>query len=184
MNFATKRHLDRRTFLRGTGTALALPFLDAMVPAFATPDKQLYPEYDALLLDSMLRSTRSFITELITQNLSTSNLIQSDFAMLNARLAHHYNILGVTGLNIQKVKLPPTTNKKKARPVSRARLVIFSGINPNSEVRGALGGARLGCTRRWGSQWLYQIDTAPDLPAACAANDGGECGASNFGVWD
>ena len=55
---------------------------------------------------------------------------------------------------------------------------------PNSEVRGALGGARLGCTRRWGSQWLYQIDTAPDLPAACAANDGGECGASNFGVWD
>ena len=36
MNFATKRHLDRRTFLRGTGTALALPFLDAMVPAFAT----------------------------------------------------------------------------------------------------------------------------------------------------
>jgi hypothetical protein len=36
MNFATKRHLDRRTFLRGTGTALALPFLDAMLPAFAT----------------------------------------------------------------------------------------------------------------------------------------------------
>ena len=36
MNCATKRHLDRRTFLRGTGTALALPFLDAMVPAFAT----------------------------------------------------------------------------------------------------------------------------------------------------
>ena len=56
-------------------------------------------------------------------------------------------------------------------------------LSPNSEVRGALGGARLGCTRRWGSQWLYQIDTAPDLPAACAANDGGECGASNFGVW-
>lgn len=36
MNYATKRHLDRRTFLRGTGTALALPFLDAMLPAFAT----------------------------------------------------------------------------------------------------------------------------------------------------
>ena len=36
MNFATKRHLDRRTFLRGTGTALALPFLGAMLPAFAT----------------------------------------------------------------------------------------------------------------------------------------------------
>lgn len=36
MNITTKRHIDRRTFLRGTGTALALPFLEAMVPAFAT----------------------------------------------------------------------------------------------------------------------------------------------------
>jgi hypothetical protein len=31
--FITKRALSRRTFLRGTGTALALPLLDAMVPA-------------------------------------------------------------------------------------------------------------------------------------------------------
>jgi len=32
--FITKKHLDRRTFLRGAmGTAIALPFLDAMVPA-------------------------------------------------------------------------------------------------------------------------------------------------------
>jgi len=30
----TKKHLARRTFLRGLGTTLALPFLDAMVPAF------------------------------------------------------------------------------------------------------------------------------------------------------
>jgi hypothetical protein len=34
--FVTKKHLPRRTFLRGAlGTAIALPFLDAMVPAFA-----------------------------------------------------------------------------------------------------------------------------------------------------
>ena len=31
----TKKSLPRRTFLRGLGTTLALPFLDAMVPAFA-----------------------------------------------------------------------------------------------------------------------------------------------------
>jgi len=33
--FLTKKHLPRRTFLRGAGVALALPFLDAMVPARA-----------------------------------------------------------------------------------------------------------------------------------------------------
>ncbi|HRJ08594.1 MAG TPA: DUF1552 domain-containing protein [Prosthecobacter sp.] len=36
MNIATKRHLDRRAFLRGTGAVLSLPFLEAMLPAFAT----------------------------------------------------------------------------------------------------------------------------------------------------
>jgi hypothetical protein len=35
--FITRRNLPRRTFLRGMGTAVALPFLDAMTPAFAKP---------------------------------------------------------------------------------------------------------------------------------------------------
>ncbi|MEP6707895.1 MAG: DUF1552 domain-containing protein, partial [Pyrinomonadaceae bacterium] len=33
----TKKRLARRTFLRGLGTIVALPMLDAMVPAFARP---------------------------------------------------------------------------------------------------------------------------------------------------
>ena len=32
--FITKMALPRRTFLRGMGVTLALPFLDAMAPAF------------------------------------------------------------------------------------------------------------------------------------------------------
>jgi len=35
----TPRHLPRRTFLRGIGAAIGLPFLDAMTPAFAAPAK-------------------------------------------------------------------------------------------------------------------------------------------------
>jgi len=33
MTFVTKKHIPRRTFLRGFGVTLALPFLDSMVPA-------------------------------------------------------------------------------------------------------------------------------------------------------
>ncbi|MBV8902266.1 MAG: hypothetical protein JOZ22_01400, partial [Acidobacteriia bacterium] len=33
MTFLTRKHLDRRTFLRGAGVTLALPLLDSMVPA-------------------------------------------------------------------------------------------------------------------------------------------------------
>jgi hypothetical protein len=35
MSFITRRHIPRRSFLKGAGTAIALPFLDAMAPAFA-----------------------------------------------------------------------------------------------------------------------------------------------------
>jgi hypothetical protein len=35
MRFVTQKSIERRTFLRGLGTSLALPMLDAMVPAFA-----------------------------------------------------------------------------------------------------------------------------------------------------
>ena len=33
--FIAKKHISRRTILRGVGTAVALPLLDAMIPAFA-----------------------------------------------------------------------------------------------------------------------------------------------------
>jgi hypothetical protein len=40
MMFITQKHLKRRTFLRGLGATVALPLLDAMVPAFASTTKQ------------------------------------------------------------------------------------------------------------------------------------------------
>ena len=33
MNVITRKHLPRRTFLRGVGVSLALPLLDSMLPA-------------------------------------------------------------------------------------------------------------------------------------------------------
>src|SRR5262249_23349091 len=33
MNFITKKHLSRRTFLRGAGACVALPLLESMLPA-------------------------------------------------------------------------------------------------------------------------------------------------------
>ena len=37
--FITKKHISRRTVLRGMGAAVALPFLESMAPA-ATPTRQ------------------------------------------------------------------------------------------------------------------------------------------------
>ena len=44
LNISTQNALSRRSFLRGTGIALGLPMLDAMLPAFArTPESKAVP---------------------------------------------------------------------------------------------------------------------------------------------
>ena len=43
MTFITKKALPRRTFLRGLGTTVALPFLDAMAPALAAGPPKFTP---------------------------------------------------------------------------------------------------------------------------------------------
>lgn len=72
-----------------TGQWLALRNIE-----FTTPDNRLYPEFDELLQVSMLQETHAFFDELLTRDLSLLNFVESDFAMLNARLAKHYGIPG------------------------------------------------------------------------------------------
>ena len=49
MNISVKKHLPRRTFLRGIGAVMGLPLLDAMVPAFAAPANSKSPSRMAFL---------------------------------------------------------------------------------------------------------------------------------------
>ena len=74
--------------------------------AATSPDRKLYPEYDDQLRFAMVQETRAFVAELITRNLPPSNLVRSDFAMLNERLARQYDLPGVEGTHIRAVKLP------------------------------------------------------------------------------
>src|SRR5271166_4791651 len=71
-----------------------------------TPDKKLYPEFRPILRDAMPAETRAFFRELLEKDLSATNVVHSDFAMLNQRLADHYRIPNVTGSAIRRVSLP------------------------------------------------------------------------------
>ena len=71
-----------------------------------TPDKALYPEYDSRLGQAMASETQLFLAELVAENLSVGNLIDSDFTFLNRRLAEHYGIDGITGQHMRKVAIP------------------------------------------------------------------------------
>ena len=70
------------------------------------PDPLLYPEYRFLLGQGVANETPAFLRELITKDLPARSLLKPGFAMLTQRLAEHYGITGVTGVEQRKVTLP------------------------------------------------------------------------------
>ena len=63
--------------------------------------------YRPTVRDFMLEETMSFIGELIRRNASVLNVVDSDFAMLNQRLAVHYGVEGVHGDQLRAVPIKP-----------------------------------------------------------------------------
>ncbi|HWE01935.1 MAG TPA: DUF1592 domain-containing protein [Tepidisphaeraceae bacterium] len=75
------------------------------------PDKVLYPDYDEDLEKSMIDETLGFFGQVLTHNESLRQFLDSDWTMLNERLASHYGIPGVTGETMQRVKLTPDEHR-------------------------------------------------------------------------
>ena len=71
-----------------------------------TPDPQLYPEYGFLLHKGMESETRAFVRTLLLEDLPVRSLLEPGFALLTQRLAEHYGIRGVSGVEVRKVPLP------------------------------------------------------------------------------
>ena len=63
--------------------------------------------YIPTIRDHMIDETVAFIAELIRRNASVTNLVDSDFAMLNQPLAAHYGVEGVEGYRIRPVPIKP-----------------------------------------------------------------------------
>ena len=86
-------------------------------------NKQLYPRflyrvpigetagtemgYRPSVRDYMMQETIGFVGHLIDQNLSVLNIVDSDFAILNERLAIHYSVAGVKGMQMRPVPIKP-----------------------------------------------------------------------------
>src|SRR5205814_6741637 len=95
------------------GQWLGLREIDATEPAAI-----VYPEYDHLLKVSMIRETELFFEEVLKNNLSLTNFVSSDFALLNGRLAKHYGIPGPSGWELEKTPLPPDSHRGGVLPMA------------------------------------------------------------------
>lgn len=75
------------------------------------PDAKLYPDYDAHLEDSMIGETTAFFQEVLTANLSLKEFLQSDWTMLNSRLAEFYGVDCNGDDAFQRVALKPENRR-------------------------------------------------------------------------
>ncbi len=75
------------------------------------PDKVLYPDYDEYLEKSMIAETTGFFREVLQRNDSLREFLDSDWTMLNERLAGHYGIAGVHGEQMRRVALKPEDHR-------------------------------------------------------------------------
>lgn len=74
------------------------------------PD-QIYAEYDEELAWSIGEETRLFFEEVLGQNLPVTEFVHSDWSILNERLAKHYGIGGIAGMDMRRVSLPPEAHR-------------------------------------------------------------------------
>lgn len=101
------------------------------------PDSKLYPEYDERLERAMVGETRAFIRELLKTDEPLDNLIDSDWAMLNDRIADHYGIPGVKGPEFRRVNLDKAKSKRGGLLTQASFLNVTSnGTTTSPVVRG------------------------------------------------
>lgn len=115
------------------GQWLSLRNIDATMP-----DRQLYPEFDDVLKESMVKEPLLFFDEVLKNDLSLTNFVASDFTMLNGPLAKLYGIPDVPdGLEFRKISLPPDSHRGGVLTMAAVLKVTANGTTTSPILRGA-----------------------------------------------
>lgn len=117
-------------------TDFSAAWLDLREINFTNPDSKLFPEFDRYLQWSMLEESRLFLHHLIEADLPVRNVVKSDFAFLNERLASHYGITGVAGAELRKVSLNKESERGGFLSQGAVLKVTANGNNTSPVVRG------------------------------------------------
>ncbi len=84
----------------------------------------------------MRAETQQFFREILVNDLSIDNFIDSDFSVLTERLADHYRIPGVEGGQIRRVELPVGSHRGGLLTHASILNVTSNGTTTSPVVRG------------------------------------------------
>lgn len=114
-------------------------WLDLRKIVATAPDSGLYPDYylDDWLTESALEETQLFFAELLHDDLPARNLVASDFAMLNERLAAHYGLPPVHGVALRRMALPSDSPRGGLMTQAAVLKVTANGTTTSPVLRGS-----------------------------------------------
>jgi len=101
------------------------------------PSLKLYPTYNTLLNHYLPIETETYLGYLIKNNLPVDYLIDSNFSILNQRLAQHYGIGGVIGQEMRKVSFSPEVPRGGLLTMGSILKVTADGFDTSPILRGA-----------------------------------------------
>lgn len=101
------------------------------------PSLKLYPSYDDLLHHYLPIETEAYVAHLIEHNLPIRALIDSDFSILNQRLAQHYGLEDVKGQKMRKVTFNPDSPRGGLMTMGSVLKVTTDGVHTSPILRGA-----------------------------------------------
>ena len=112
-------------------------WLDLRNIAATTPDRQLHPEFDAMLQLAMVGESEAFFAEVLERDLPARTFLDSDFVMVNRRLARHYGLDGVKGEAFERVSLPAGSPRGGVLGQAAVLKVTANGTVSSPVMRGA-----------------------------------------------
>jgi hypothetical protein len=120
-----------------------------------SPSTTLYNDYelDDPLKLAAVEETRLFFAELLRADLPARNIVDSDFTFLNERLADHYGIQGVSGVNFRHVKLPEGSLRGGLMTQASVLKVTANGTTTSPVLRG-----------HWITERILGLETPPPPP--------------------
>lgn len=100
------------------------------------PDPKLYGDYDPLLESLMREESERFFELVLRDNLPLRSFLDSDFVVINERLAHHYEIEGVTGNEFRKVSISADSPRGGLLGQASVLKLTSNGTRTSPVVRG------------------------------------------------
>ncbi len=103
-----------------------------------TPDQDLYPEYfcDTHVVISSVEETEATFKKMLVEDLPVSTVVDSDFVMINERLAEVYQLDGVRGKEIREVPLPADSPRGGLITNTSVLKVTANGLATSPVLRG------------------------------------------------